>query len=220
MAQVSSGDNTPLETTTPAARTQLVLIRHGETDWNRDRRVQGHSDVSLSERGLEQAGRLALRLAQEPIRAIYASDLKRAVETAAPLAEALGLPVQTTPLLRELHFGVWEGLTVAEVQAGWPEEYAAWRQDSIRSRPPHGERIEELQERSLACVSEILAAHAGERVAIVGHGGSVRSILCGLMGIPLSLWRRLRIDNSSISRLTMASRGPTLIVYNDTCHLE
>jgi alpha-ribazole phosphatase len=204
----------------PEAGTQLMLIRHGETEWNRDRRIQGHTDIGLSERGREQASLLAERLAREPIRAIYSSDLARAYETAVPLAERLQLPVQTTPLLREVGFGAWEGLTISEVEAQWPEEYAAWRQDSVSHRPPNGEQIVELQERAMAVVAEIVAAHPGELVAVVGHGGSVKAIVCGLMGFPLSVWRRLRADNAAISRLVFAPLGPTLTLYNDTSHLE
>jgi alpha-ribazole phosphatase len=214
-----SGEEALPEYTTLAG-TELLLVRHGETEWNRDRRIQGQTDVCLSELGREQARRLALRLSREPINAIYSSDLKRASETAAPLAQALGLPVHLTPQFREVGFGLWEGLTVDEVARGWPDEYAAWRQDSVRCRPPEGESIEALQERALACVTDILTTHPGQRVAIIGHGGSIKSILCGLMGFPLTLWRRLRVDNSSVSRLVFAPLGPTLTAYNDTCHLE
>src|SRR5262245_19420506 len=109
--------------------TELILLRHGETDWNRDRRIQGNTDIGLSSVGLDQARRLADRMASERIAAIYSSDLARARETATPLAEALALRLQTTPLLREVGFGAWEGLTLSEVEACWPDEYAAWRQD-------------------------------------------------------------------------------------------
>src|SRR5438105_7468126 len=122
--------------------TELLLIRHGETEWNRERRIQVHTDIRLSPGGSSQARQLALRLAHEPIQAVYSSDLARSRETAVPLAELLGLTLRTTPLLREVGFGAWEGLTVSEVEARWPDEYAAWRQDSVRSRPPDGEQIE------------------------------------------------------------------------------
>lgn len=203
-----------------AAGTQLVLVRHGETDWNRDRRIQGHTDIELSDHGREQSQRLALRLSREPIQAIYSSDLLRAHQTADPIAAALGLPVHATPLLREVSFGLWEGLTVPEVEAGWPVEYAAWREDSVRYRAPDGEWIEELQKRAMGCVAELLAAHPGQTVVVVGHGGSVKAILCGVMGFSLALWRRLRLDNTSVSRLLFAPLGPTLVGYNDVCHLE
>jgi len=205
---------------TAAAGTELVLVRHAETEWNRERRIQGHTDVALSPSGCEQARRLSLRLSREPIRAVYASDLARARATAEPLAAALGVPLQTTALLREVSFGAWEGLTTAEVEAGWPDEYAAWRHDSVSCRPPQGERIAEMQCRTLAFVAAILPTYPGERVAVVAHGGSVKAILCGLMGFPLSVWRRLRVDNTSVSRLVFAPLGPTLTLYNDTSHLE
>jgi probable phosphoglycerate mutase len=199
--------------------TQLILIRHGETAWNRDRRIQGQTDVELSALGHEQARQLARRLSREPIQAIYSSDLARARQTAEPLGEALSLPIHPTPLLREVGFGAWEGLTVSEVEARWPEEYRAWRLDSITYRPPEGERIEELQRRALTGAAEILAAHPGETIALIGHGGSVKAILCGLMDFPLSLWRRLRIDNTGVSRLLLTPLGPTLTLFNDLSHL-
>ncbi len=202
------------------AGTELILIRHGETEWNRDRRIQGQTDVELSALGHEQARRLSLRLTREPICAIYSSDLARARQTAEPIAEALSLPIHETPLLREVGFGAWEGLTVAEVEAGWPHDYQAWRLDSITYRPPEGERIEELQHRAMTGAAEMLAAHPGETIAVVGHGGSVKAILCGLMGFPLSLWRRLRVDNTGVTRLLLTPLGPTLTLFNDISHLE
>ncbi len=203
-----------------AEGTHLVLVRHGETEWNRDRRIQGHTDIALSAVGHEQARRVSARLAREPIQAIYASDLLRATESAAPLGAALSLPVHTTPLLREVGFGAWEGLTISEVEARWPDEYAAWREDSVRHRPPDGELIEELQRRTLAAVAEILTAHPGERVVVFAHGGSVKATVCGLMSFPLSTWRRLRVDNTAITRLLFGLIGPTLLGFNDTGHLE
>ena len=158
-------------------------------------------------------------MANEPIVAIYSSDLARARETAAPLAEALCLPLRATPLLREVSFGAWEGLSVSEVEARWPDQYMAWRHDSVSYRPPEGERLEELQQRSMAAVAAILTAHPGEKVAVFSHGGAVKAILCGLMTFPLGVWRRLRVDNTSVTRLCCGPLGPTLTLYNDTSHL-
>jgi 2,3-bisphosphoglycerate-dependent phosphoglycerate mutase len=215
---VQGGEGLPEYAT--ASGTELILIRHGETAWNRERRIQGHTDIGLSELGRFQAGRLAARMAGEALDALYSSDLSRSVDTAAPVAEGLRLPVTTTPLLREVGFGAWEGLTISEVEARWPDEYAAWRHDSVRCCPPEGELIEALQQRSLAAVAEILTTHPGERVALFGHGGSVKAILCGLMDFPLGIWRRLRVDNTSVTRLHFGPLGPTLTLYNDTSHLR
>src|SRR5947209_9607942 len=132
--------------------TQLVLVRHGETEWNRDQRVQGHLDVALSERGIEQAQRLARWLTGEPIDALYSSDLQRARVTAEILAGGR-LPVRLEPRLREGRFGVFEGLTAAEITSAYPEEYRAWREDAVRHRPPGGETLEDLQLRCVAALA-------------------------------------------------------------------
>lgn len=200
-------------------QTRLILVRHGQTEWNRIRRVQGHTDISLDEVGREQAERVANRLAEEPVAAVYASDLKRAHETAQRIAAKRGLRVETSPLFREANYGLWEGMTVTEIEAQYPEAYRLWREDSLRNRAPEGETLEELQQRALAGVAEILIAHGGEAVVVVAHGGSIRSLICGLLGWPLATHRQLRLDNASISRIDYGAYGPTLAQFNDTCHL-
>jgi broad specificity phosphatase PhoE len=204
---------------TIAEQTRLILVRHGQTEWNRDRRVQGHTDTPLDEVGRAQAERVARRLAEEPIAAVYASDLSRAQETAQRIAAPRGLRIETSPLFREAHYGLWEGMTVAEIEAQYPEAYLRWREDSLRNRAPEGETLEELQQRALAGAAEILIAHGGESVVVVAHGGSIRSLICGLMGWPLAAHRQLRLDNASISRVEYGPYGPALVSFNDTCHL-
>jgi broad specificity phosphatase PhoE len=202
-----------------AEQTRLILVRHGQTEWNRVRRVQGHTDTSLDKVGRAQAERVARRLEVEGIAAVYASDLKRAQETAQRIAAKRGLTVQTSPLFREAHYGLWEGMTVAEIEAQYPEAYRRWREDSLRNRAPEGETLEELQQRALAGAAEILHAHGGGPVVIVAHGGSIRSLICGLLEWPLASHRQLRLDNASISRIDFGPYGPTLTAFNDTCHL-
>jgi broad specificity phosphatase PhoE len=200
-------------------QTRLILVRHGQTEWNRVRRVQGHTDTALDDVGRAQAVRVARRLAGEPIAAVYASDLRRAHETAQSIAAPRGIAVRTSPSFREAHYGLWEGMTVAEIEAQYPEAYRRWREDSLRNRAPEGETLEELQQRALAGAAEVLAAHGGEAVAIVAHGGSIRSLICGLLGWPLASHRQLRLDNASISRVDFGPYGPSLTAFNDVCHL-
>ena len=200
--------------------TRLLLIRHGETAWNAEGRIQGQLDPPLSDRGKRQAALLAERLAREEIAAVYSSDLGRARATAEVMAAALRLPVELAPGLREAHFGQWQGLTGAEIRMEYPEEYRLWREDSLAHRPPCGERIEALQERSLAAADEILEAHVGQSVAVVAHGGPIRCLVCGLLELPLALYPRLRVDNGGITRIWVGERGPVLASFNDTCHLE
>lgn len=199
--------------------TQFVLIRHGETEWNRDQRVQGHLDVELSERGIEQAHRLAAWLEADPPDVIYSSDLRRARRTAEIIAGER-LPVRDEPRVREARFGVFEGLTAAETEAAYPEAYHAWRRDAIRNRPPGGETLEDLGERCMAALRDLAAAHPGEHIAVVAHGGPVRIMVCGLLDLPLSVYPKLRVENTSVSRILFTGRGSILAGFNDVSHLR
>jgi broad specificity phosphatase PhoE len=148
--------------------TTLLLVRHGETDWNRDGRFQGHSDVPLNETGRMQAAALATSLADERIDAVYASDLSRALDTAAPVADAHGLSVEQWPDLREKRFGTWEGLTRQEISERFPD-----------TRPGHsgdGETSEEMTSRVLGALGRIAARHECETVLVVSHGGPLRAV--------------------------------------------
>jgi broad specificity phosphatase PhoE len=149
--------------------TTILLVRHGETDWNLERRVQGHSDRPLNATGLAQAAALVEELADERIDAVYASDLVRALETARGVAAARGLPVEALPELREKDFGSWEGLTDTEIRDRFPQALIGPWGDA--------ETSEELAARVLAALRRIAAAHPGGRVLVVTHGGPVRAVL-------------------------------------------
>ena len=148
---------------------ELLLVRHGETDWNRDRRVQGHTDVPLNEAGRTQAASLARELAGEDLDAVYSSDLARARETAEAIAAPHGLDVVALPALRERNFGTWEGMTDAEIIERFPE---------AQTRPwGDAETQDEMGDRVLAAVHEIAARHPHGRVVVVAHGGPIRRIV-------------------------------------------
>lgn len=208
-----------MERPTASEGTRIILVRHGQTVWNRDRRVQGHTDTPLDAVGKRQAARLAPRLAGEPIVATHASDLSRAVETAAPVAAALGQEVRTWRELRELCYGPWEGLTVLEIERRYPDAYRRWREDNLRFRFPGIEPVEALYRRAMVAGREILAAHDGRTSLIVAHGGSLRALICGLLGWPVAVARQLRLDNASISCIEYAAHGPLLVLFNDVGHL-
>ena len=199
--------------------TQVVLVRHGETEWNRDQRVQGHLDVPLSERGVEQAERLAAWIKDEPTDAVLTSDLQRARVTAEILA-AGRVPVLLEARLREGRFGLFEGLTGAEARASYPEEYRAWREDAIRHRPPGGETLEDLQRRCMEALAERLPAYPGETVLVVAHGGPIRVMVCGLLELPMSVYPRLRVENTAVTRILFTERGAILAGFNETAHLR
>lgn len=149
--------------------TQIVLVRHGQTEWNRIRRVQGHTDVPLNDQGRLQARTLAVELDGEQVDAVYSSDLGRARETAEILAATRGGNVVALPALREKNFGTWEGLTDTEVRERFPDaEGTGWGD---------GETTSEMAERTVAAVEEIAAAHPGGLVVVVTHGGPMRALL-------------------------------------------
>lgn len=199
--------------------TRVYLVRHGQTEWNAERRIQGQLDVPLSPVGHQQAECAADALAGEPLAAVYASDLRRAWETAAPIAGRHGLPVIQAPALREAGFGVWEGLSETEIVARYPEEYRLWRSNSLLHRPPGGETIEDLQRRAACLYERVLREHAGQSVVLVGHGGSIRALVLYAIGAPLDAYPRLRMRNASITLIEVGDRGPVLALYDHVCFL-
>jgi len=154
--------------------TQFLLVRHGETDWNRDRRFQGHADPPLNETGREQSRALAEELAAEKLNAVYSSDLARATETAEIIARRLGVPVVVDAALREIDVGEWQGLTWPEVEERFPEGARNWHERGHGWE--RGETYEALGERVVGALRRIGAEHPAGRILIVGHGGTVRSV--------------------------------------------
>ena len=193
---------------------ELWLIRHGETDWNTQGRIQGFADQPLNANGISQAQRLAARLAGVRFDAVYASDLERArltAQTALPGAE-----LQLDQRLRELSYGVLEGKAWASMSADEAAVAAHWHEDPYGRRVPGGESYGDLMERVEAFRSDLPASG---RVAAFSHGGTIRSALYGVLGRPNGGAWRLAIDNTSITRLRFDARGVTLVTMNDHAHL-
>jgi broad specificity phosphatase PhoE len=161
--------------------TRILLARHGETEWNRLGRWQGHADVPLNDAGRRQAGVLAEQLAGDSVSAIYSSDLRRASETAAIVGDRLGLPVTRRRALREIDVGSWSGLTRDEVRERFPEGFARWLAGEIGH---DGETREELTRRAVGEVESIAAAHPDEQVLVVTHGGVIRALRRHAAGDP------------------------------------
>jgi alpha-ribazole phosphatase len=174
--------------------TWVYLVRHGEVELAAEGRFFGHTDVELSAAGRIQVEALARQLAPEPIDAVYASDLRRARESAAPLAGTRGLAPVLVPALREMAMGRWEGLTFREIREREPETVAAWFGNLETFPFPGGESLQDLRARVLPALAEILARHAGGRVAVVAHGGTNRVILAEALGLPLGHLLRLAQD--------------------------
>jgi len=200
--------------------TRVVAIRHGETVWNAEMRMQGQLDTALSERGRWQAGRVAEALAGEGIEAIFASDLSRAFDTAQALATRLGLPISTDRGLRERSFGVFQGYTYAEIDARWPVDAARWRHHEPDFGPLEGETLRGFSARAVAACSRIAAGQAGRSIALVTHGGVLDCLYRAACGIELGAPRTWELSNAAINRLLYTPRGFTLVGWSDTAHLE
>lgn len=200
--------------------THIIAIRHGETDWNVQQRLQGHIDIDLNALGRQQAQRLVVGLEGERLAAVYASDLRRARDTAAPFALAHGLPVVPDARLRERAFGDFEGHTYADVERLWPAGAAAWRRRDPEFRPPGGESLPQFQARCVATVQALAAAHPGQVIAIVAHGGVLDALYRAACRTGAQAPRTWALSNASINRLLLADEGLMLVGWNDCRHLE
>jgi probable phosphoglycerate mutase len=194
------------------APTTLLLVRHGQTDWNAQGRIQGHRDTDLSELGRTQAGALVARLAGERIDAIWSSDLARARETARPIAQARGLAVSIEPRLRERGFGMFEGHTYGEAEANWPLEYGIWRRREPGHAVPGGESYLQLRERVLAALAAICGAHPGAVVLAITHGGVLDAVYRAAHGIAWETPRSHRLPNAGVNRVRASLPGPSFEV--------
>ena len=184
--------------------TEIIIIRHGETEWNQTGRFQGQSDVPLSAQGRAQAAALGRNLVAEHVDAVYASDLSRAMETAAPLADRYGLDVIPDPLLRELHFGRWEGRFFNEINEETPDMMKMFYRNP-----------EEVN------IPESAAAHRHERVVLVSHGAAIRILFADILSMPVrAIWHVSQL-NTAVNRIRFEDDGFAIVtLMNDTSHLR
>jgi 2,3-bisphosphoglycerate-dependent phosphoglycerate mutase len=203
-----------------AEPTRIFALRHGETAWNVDTRIQGQLDVPLNETGRWQAERLAQALADEQLAAVYASDLSRAHETALAVGRVAGVPVLSEPGLRERGFGRFEGHTFAEIEQRWPQESLRWRRREPDFGPGGGETLRGFYARCIGAASRIAAAHPGQAIALVAHGGVMDCLYRAALHIELQAPRTWQLGNASINRLLYTEAGFGMVGWSDTLHLE
>lgn len=198
-------------------KTTIVLIRHGQTDWNAAGRWQGHTDIPLNQEGLAQARALAARLAAWPITAVYSSDLERARVTAEHLANALNSELTVDERWRERGLGVLEGLTREEVQARYPD----LNLPRTFIDAPEGESYDQLHQRVVGAYTRLMQEHAGEMVAVVSHGGAMRVLISHILGLPREVYAPFSLrGNTGISIIDIEENNALLARLNDTSHLE
>lgn len=204
--------------------TRLLLVRHGETAWNADGRLQGHLDIPLNDVGRAQAGRLAAALVdeREPIDAIYSSDLARALQTAQAVADATGVPVTALATLRERCFGAFQGRSFAAIEAELPHDAERWRRRDPDWAPPGGgESLLRFQERITQIVCGLAAQNIGKHVAVFTHGGVLDVLYRAATGLGLQDARTWQLDNAAINRLLWTPDGGlTLVGWADSFHLD
>jgi probable phosphoglycerate mutase len=205
-------------------QTNIILIRHGETAWNAERRLQGHTDIGLNREGLQQAAALAQALAGESLDAIVASDLLRARQTAQALAERHGLPVGLDPALRERCYGSFEGLLYAEIEHRFPVQFAAWQARDVDTVMPPGVRVAEsfraFYARTVAAILALGQAHAGQTLALVAHGGVLECAYRAALSMPLETPRTFSVMNASINRFTLEDGKLAIRSWGEVAHLD
>lgn len=207
----------------PSASTSIILIRHGETAWNAEHRLQGHIDIALNQEGLRQAAALGRALAGEPLAAVVASDLQRAQQTALAVAGHHSVPLHTDILLRERCYGVFEGLRRAEIAERYPEHYRQWQARQPDAVMPDGARRAEsfrsFHQRSLDALAAWAGRHPGQTIAVVAHGGVLECAYRGAAGGVLGGARDFQVKNASINRFIFSDGKLALTQWGDVSHL-
>ena len=200
--------------------TTLILIRHGETPHNRDKRYQGHRDTPLTKKGKRQTRKIALRLRDEPLDAIYSSDLKRTRYLAEIINSYHSLKINILSELREINFGDWEGKTYNEIQREWKGLLSGWEKEPSKIKIPKGESIKDLAGRVRSTTKKIVSNYPDQRIAIVTHGGPIRIILMDALGRGADNWWKTITSNGGISIIEYRGKKAKVLLQNDTSHLK
>jgi 2,3-bisphosphoglycerate-dependent phosphoglycerate mutase len=208
----------------PSKTTSILLIRHGETAWNAERRLQGHLDIALNLEGERQARLLGAALAGERLDAIVASDLLRARQTAQALARVHAMPVQVDSALRERCYGGFEGMLYSDIAQRFPREFAAWQARDVDALPPaganRGETFRQFHGRVTGAMLGWATAHPGKTLALVAHGGVLECAYRAALGLPLESPRDFKVHNASINRFTVEKGKLRLQSWGEVGHLS
>lgn len=203
--------------------TRIYLVRHGQTEWNKISKVQGRTDIELSETGVLQAKLLAKRLIREDIDIIYSSSLKRALRTAEIIAEYKECSIERSDTYQEICLGPWEGMTINEIKERYTEHYRVYREDPANFSLPGAETFMDLSERTYNSIAEIVEKNSGRNILVVSHGTAIKAAIIRILGIDIKNYTKFRIDNASVSVIGFYEDNPekpVVLTLNDTCHLE
>ena len=200
--------------------TKLILVRHGITDWNLEHRFQGQTDIPLNQYGFKQAGSIGKHLQNEKLDFIYCSDLQRAKDTAKEVSKYHTCKLIPDQRLRELDFGQWEGLTYKEIQEKDGKYLSTWNENKLIVPPPEGESLGAFADRIEYFLEDISKNKTDKTVSVVAHGGTIKVLICLVLGLsPLSYWQ-FSIDQASLSQIMLLPEGAVVDYMNDTSFLK
>lgn len=200
--------------------TELYLMRHGETDWNKNSIFQGQTDIALNKKGIEEAKKTAQIFADLKLDFIYSSDLIRTKNTALFIARSKKMKINESKKIREISFGDWEGLNYKEIEKKFPDDLAKWKDDLINNNPTGGEKILNFKARIKDFFQEILNKHQGEKILVVTHGGVIKIYLTIVLAMKSKDFWKFQIDNCSITELKFYDNDPILSKLNFTKKVE
>ena len=204
--------------------TEILIIRHGQTEWNASKRLQGHSDIPLNEKGIEQALALAETLREEKLDAIFSSDLQRALKTAEEIAKWHNLPVQVDSAFRERSYGAFEGLSREEIKTRHPQSHTAWYAADPDHVFPPGERLAEsirtFHHRATGAIHQIADQYTGKKIVLIAHFGIIESAYRVAHGLPLEVRSRGPVLNTSINRFLVRKNHIELLEWGENAHLD
>ncbi len=198
----------------------FYIVRHGQTNWNILGRTQGHGNSDLTKKGLEQAKELADAIVDYPIDYIYSSDLGRAVQTAQIIANKLNLDVNKTPELREMGFGIWEGLLIEEIKKDHLDTYNTWRNEPHLVNIEGGENLHIIKERTDKFIEKLNKKYDNKHIVLVSHSVTVRAMLLSFLGSSMQNIYRIKQDNTALNIVECRDYGPVVIKMNDTSHIK
>lgn len=199
---------------------KLFLVRHGESEWNKLKKVQGQKDIPLTEKGIEQAKLIGKRLINEGIEKIYTSDLKRAYDTARIIGKMLNIKVIPSKELREINFGIWEGLTNDIIKSKFSKEHELWLKNPEMLKVEGAESILDLQLRAMNEINKIISDENIDNVLIVSHSATLKAIILGLLNMDIGYFKNMTLNNVSLSIIEFRQYNRVLSLLNDTSHLK
>lgn len=200
--------------------TKLYILRHGQSEWNVLNKVQGQLDIDLTDIGIKQAKKAAKRLKDENIVIIYSSDLKRAFDTAEIIGQELNLKTNKLSGLREICFGIWEGLDLETVKNEHQEDFMLWRTQAHNIKFEQGEDLLEVQNRMLKDVNKIISENPGKNILLVSHGTAIKTLILGLLDIDISKYNKMAMGNTGLSVIEFREFSAVLKLYNETNHIK